>query len=557
MPVDWNFTYLCLLPKIPNPENMTDLRPISLCSVLYKAVSKILVSRLQPFLGQIVSVNQSAFVSESLIQDNMLIAHEAVHALKTHKVVAAENIAIKTDMSKAYDRVEWKYLADLLKALGFEEKWIQLVMMCVTSVSFAVLINDQPFGLIQPSRGIRQGDPLSPFLFVLCTEGLSHMLNMAERNGLLKGMSFTEEGPSIHHLFFADDSLFLCQASVFQCKNLKKILSFYGDATGQCINYQKSAITFGALIQETEKREIQSILGIFNEGGTSKYLGLPEAFSGSKIKLLSYLKERTQGRLESWYLRKLSQGGKEILLKTTASALPVYPMACFKLLKTLIRNLESMMANYWWGSQAHLREINWISWDRMCLPKELGGMGFRDLECFNQALLAKQGWRLINQPDSLLGRFLKSRYHPQVEFLEAPLGVRPSFAWRSILYGRELLQKGLKWQVGDGRNTRVWIDKWLHDPETGMRAPWRKNITFDVNLKASQLIDPATRRWEEQKLQDLFVPSDIALMSATQPIVSRKDSFTWKLCRNGGMTVQSAYRLARERRRSVGSFQRS
>lgn len=123
------------------------------------------------------------------------------------------------------------------------------------------------------------------------------------------------------------------------------------------------------------KSEMQNIMGIYNEGGMSKYLGLPEDFSGSKINALSYLKDKTQGRLETWFLRKLSQGGKEILLKTSASALPVFPMSCFRLPKTVIKRLASMMANFWWNSHSHMKKIHWVAWDKMCLPKELGGMG--------------------------------------------------------------------------------------------------------------------------------------------------------------------------------------
>ncbi|XP_010495271.1 PREDICTED: uncharacterized protein LOC104772340 [Camelina sativa] len=546
-PKEWNFTQLCLIPKKLNSPLMSDLRHISLCSVLYKVVAKILMARLQP-LNQsaftVMSPNQSAFIPERLISDNILIAHEAVHGLRTHKEISKNFMAVKTDMSKAYDRMEWSFLEAILLALGFHRKWVDMVMFCVTTVTYTVLINGQPFGLINPQRGIRQGDPLSPALFVLCAEGLTHLLNKAEAAGQINGIQFSPQGPSIHHPLFVDDSLFLIKASVEQASTLKGILSEYGDVTGQMINFEKSSITFGSKVEDGIRNQIQVKLGIVKEGGASKYLGLPECFSCSKIDMLAYIHDNMKSRMSGWFARSLSQGGKEILLKAVAMAMPIFAMSCFKLPKKTCENLTSAMSAFWWDSIEDKRKMHWIGWDKLCLPKHLGGLGFKDIQIFNQALLAKQASRILQDDNSLFALFFKSRYFEEGDFLSSDLGERPSYAWRSILHGRDLLKRGLRQMIGDGESVMVWSSRWILDGV--MRAPLMKNIIFNLDLKVKDLIDVESHSWDRTKLHYHFYPRDVELICKFKPVPRSNDFFIWEHTKSGVYSVKSGYWAAYE-----------
>ena len=327
LPEQLNHTFITLIPKKKNPECASDFRPISLCNVLYKIFSKVLANRLKKILPKIITEHQSAFTKSRLISNNILVAFESLHSMHKHK--GKENfMAIKLDMSKTYDRVEWPYLKVVMVKMGFDEKWINLIMLCVTTVSYSVLVNGEPKGMIHPTRGIKQGDPLSPFLFLLCTEGLNSLINNAAANGDIKGYSLCRNGPRLTHLLFADDSLLFCRATIQECQKILDILDTYAKCSGQQINKSKTTLFFSMCTTEEIRNHVKIALGVPEIKQYEQYLGLPSLVDKNKKASFNFIKERVWRKIQGWKEKLLSQARREILIKAVVQAIPTYTMSC-------------------------------------------------------------------------------------------------------------------------------------------------------------------------------------------------------------------------------------
>ncbi|KAL1208232.1 putative mitochondrial protein [Cardamine amara subsp. amara] len=450
-----NTTYVRLIPKITSPKVVSDYRPIALCNVYYKIIAKILTKRLQPVLNSIISENQSAFIPGRAISDNVLITHEVLHYLKNSKAEKHCSMAVKTDMSKAYDILEWDFIKRVLTRFGFQEKWINWIMQCITTVSYSYLINDNPQGLVIPGRGIRQGDPLSPYVFILCSEVLSGLCRNAQLNGNLSGIKVARNCPRINHLLFADDTMFFCKASKKTCSALKEILHKYEQASCQKINTCKSSISFSAKTPQEMREQAKQILDIPKEGGIGKYLGLPEHFGRKKKDLFIAIVDRIRQKAISWSTRFLSGAGKITMIKAVLSAIPTYAMQCFKLPVSLCKRIQSVLTRFWWDANPEMKKMCWISWNRLAKPKAAGGLGFREIQSFNDALLGKLAWRLLTNPESLLAKLLNGKYCHDKTFLETQCQSTSSHGWRGILVGRDLIKMNLGKAIGDGKSTRI------------------------------------------------------------------------------------------------------
>ena len=229
-------------------------------------------------------------------------------------------MAVKLDMSKAYDRVEWKFVGRLMMKMGFCPIFVKWIMIYLSTVSYSFNLNGQKVGYIQLSRGIRQGDPLSPYLFIICAEGLSCLIHKAVTERELTGIKVCRDSPTISHLFFTDDLLLCCKASKQEALKIKSILESYGKASGQMVNFDKSAIFYSKNTTEQRKKEVSEGLDNMKEARNGTYLGLPMAIGRSKTQVFGFVKSKINNKLQGWKQKLLSQGDKEVLIKSVIMA---------------------------------------------------------------------------------------------------------------------------------------------------------------------------------------------------------------------------------------------
>ncbi|XP_062028872.1 uncharacterized protein LOC133744858 [Rosa rugosa] len=515
-----NFTHICLIPKVNNPEHMSDLRPIALCNVIYKICSKVIANRLKQVLPSLIFPYQSAFVPGRLITDNILVANEIAHFVHNKREGGEGFMAWKLDLSKAYDRIEWTFLRKVLDRFGFNHGWIEMVMQCISSVRYSFLVRGKPRGLVIPSRGLRQGDPLSPYLFLLGVEGFSALLRQKQEMGFLPGIEVFHDAPAVNHLLFADDSMLYAHASLEDCYQIQDVIETYGRASGQLVNFDKSSVVFSKNVSDFMQDEVSSLLGVEVVESHERYLGLPTYVGRKKTATFQFIKDNLAKKLSCWQGKMLSGAGKDILIR---------------------------------GSTNDKRKIHWKTWNALCNPKEEGGLGFRSLSNFNSAMLVKQVWRVISNPNSLFARLYKAKYYPTESFWTAELHTSPSYSWKSIFSTRELLQESVYWQIGNGTQVNIWSDSWVPSLPSGQPDV---NATALEEVAGVQDLISNTGSWNVELINRLFsVEEAEAILSI--PLSSRnvEDRLVWKLERDGKYSVKTAYRFSFSHSNSRSPFE--
>ncbi|XP_026416598.1 uncharacterized protein LOC113312041 [Papaver somniferum] len=364
-----NKTYIALIPKKSNPVSIKEYRPISLCNFVMKIITKILTNRIRPMLDKIISENQHTFLAGRSIFDSTVIYNEIIHSFKSKKGEKGW-MAFKMDFDKAYDRISWALIAKLRSCIGFDQRFIQWVMMCV-EYAFQVLISGSPSQSFLSSNGIRQGEPMFPFLFILCLEALSRLIK--------HGIGF-------------------------------------GCWSGQRISDTKSTLLTSSNLSRSFTRGMENALRVQVASHPGKYLGIPLQWGRVSENTYVDLTEKIENRLQGSKVRTLNMAGRSTLIRSVLDPVSNHIMSMLKLPKGLFNKVNRFRRNFLWGGDKESRKMHNVGWSKVCFPNVYGGLNLRDLECNNLALLTKIAWRIFENLDSSVSKVLQAKYHKVLIF---------------------------------------------------------------------------------------------------------------------------------------------
>lgn len=456
-----NSTFIALIPKTDHPSSFDDFRPISLCNVLYKIISKIIANRIKPILSRHISPQKFAFLENRQIHEAIGSAQEAIHSIWTKHLKC---ILLKIDLSKAFDRVSWLYIKMILIHIGFPPPLINWIMACITTPTFSILINGSASHFFHSERGLRQGFPLSPLLFLLVIEALSRLIISAKREGLIRGLKISEVC-YLTHLLFVDDVLILLDGSVQDSTTFTRILNLYTKATGMEVNRSKSSIT----LVGTSANEAHVARHAFPYTNQSldrglKYLGYWLKPTCQKIADWVWLVTKIEKRLTCWSHRYLSRAGRLTLIKSVLEATPVFWMALAWIPRNILAKLQQMCNRYLWAGNQEKHIFAWIGWHKISLPKKWGGWGLKELPIFAKALAGKMGWALL-MTQSLWTSIVFHKYIwplSIIDWVRLPTWNRSGISsiWKALLYSLPLIRDNLVWRIRDGNNARIVLDPW-------------------------------------------------------------------------------------------------
>ncbi|XP_060190282.1 uncharacterized protein LOC132619370 [Lycium barbarum] len=398
-----NNTVVTLIPKTSQPETVRDFRLIACCSTINKIISKVISNRIRWVIDGPVGPNQSAFIPGRVISDNILLSHELVKGY-TRKHISPRCM-IKVNIQKDYDSVEWCFIQQILTELGFPEQMVRWIMLCVQTVSYSFQINGILLDNMLDRRGLRQGDPMSPYLFVLLMEYLNRCLGtLKEEPDFNYHLRCQRLG--ITHLCFADDLLMFTRGDIGSVQLLRDKFDMFSEASGLKANMQKSQVYFAGVDNDT-KDAIISVLGYEISELPFKYLGVPLSTKKLTVAQCQPLVDKITARITSWMAKRLSYAGRVQMIRSVLFGIQAYWSQLFLLPQKVIKIIEATCRSYLWTGEATISKRALVAWEKVCLPKDAGGLNFINLKAswmIRKIFHMRKFWPVLTSNQKLLSR---------------------------------------------------------------------------------------------------------------------------------------------------------
>ena len=469
-------TILSLIPKKDSDPAVGDFRPIGLTNVVYKTITKLLANRMAPCLPTLVDESQGAFVKGRNLVDNVYLAQELVRCSNRARI--SPRCMLMVDLRKAFDIVSWEFLEAVLRDLGFPPRFVSWIMACVTTTSFSVSINGELHGHFEGKRGLRQGDPMSPTLFIFCIEYLSRLLRLRATG---PGFRYYPKcaRTSTTHLAFADDLMLFARGDETSVETLMECLEDLKAVSGLSINPTKSTIYLAGVRGVTYDRIMERVgfqIGTF----PVRYLGLPLAPKTVSVTEFSPFIDAILGYIQKWEHQTLSYAGKLELISSVIQGVEGFWFRAFPLHSAVLDAFRSACIKFFWGGR-----LARVSWERICMPKSEGGLGLMDIGVWNHALLARSIWLFHSSAESLWVKWVHAYYLRGDSIWEYQERDRDSFlmknllsirdTWVHIFGGRDRAIQGLEGcTVGGKLITRDVYE--IMRSSRGPKKPWMSMI---------------------------------------------------------------------------------
>ncbi|XP_062099866.1 uncharacterized protein LOC133805720 [Humulus lupulus] len=429
IPLSLNSTLLTLIPKVDHPTNASEFRPIACCNTLYKCISKMLCNRLNLVLPALISQNQGAFIKNRFLAHNVLILQDLLKGYNRRNV--SPRCIMKIDISKAYDSIDWNFLENLLNALCFPKRFIKWIMICLRGSSYALVLNGSIQGRFKGARGLKQGDPISPLLFVIVMDYLTRLLLKTSRE---KEFKFHPLCKSLNlvSLCFADDLLLFCKANKSSVRLIQQAFSEFTNTFGLSINKSKSRIYLGGLVAGEKDSLLQDCC--LQEGQFPlRYLGIPLRPTKWRACDCVILIDKKRTRLKGWSSRHLSYAGRVQLIISVLLGIRSHWMNIFILPQKVVKAIDSLCLKFLWGEKDNRSKMHRISWEHVCRPKCYGGLGFKDSASWNKVMMAKYIWAITSKQDLLWVKWVNGIYLKGISIWDYRLKQDTSWYWRRII----------------------------------------------------------------------------------------------------------------------------